>query len=390
MYQHINTCIIDVYKRQRALPIEAADRQTSTKSEDKDNDDRAMRVPSLVSLLLLLFHFLSFSTMAFMQYQLRLPNAQNVPNAPGLGHVDKEGGGALNAFGGHFKASKFVWTRELCEKDSDLDGESNGLELGDPCCVWNLDDPLTSTFLRQWSASHPGRKSRVSNVAMPNCTLVNQQIADKRLQQLAADTKTAEFWEFYFKNANNAAADGDSKEEEESIWADLWHSLSNTFLLLVTEPSRLWPSTFSLDFGTDGGTSIKDLFTFGVFTVSVLFLTVGRVWTKIKSMSWKQHLLMFVISYLYTDLLSALLHITLDNPNINDWPIVGSEARAFQGHHHSPAAITRTFFFFLLVVLVPFSWCHNAFCVCLFVQAAVGSNFCSCPTQDRFVRRCID
>jgi hypothetical protein len=97
------------------------------------------------------------------------------------------------------------------------------------------------------------------------------------------------------------------------------------------------------------------LFTFGIVTVSVLFLTVGRVWTKIKAMSWKQHLLMFVISYLYTDLLSALLHITLDNPNINDWPIVGSEARAFQGHHYKPADITRTFFTFFsrCIFLVP-------------------------------------
>lgn len=28
------------------------------------------------------------------------------------------------------------WTKTLCEKDSDGDGLSNGVELGDPCCIW--------------------------------------------------------------------------------------------------------------------------------------------------------------------------------------------------------------------------------------------------------------
>ena len=30
-----------------------------------------------------------------------------------------------------------AWTLELCEKDSDGDGFTNGEELGAPCCVWH-------------------------------------------------------------------------------------------------------------------------------------------------------------------------------------------------------------------------------------------------------------
>ena len=38
------------------------------------------------------------------------------------------------------------------QADSDGDGESNGLELGDPCCLWKAGD----VPMRQWRLSHPG------------------------------------------------------------------------------------------------------------------------------------------------------------------------------------------------------------------------------------------
>ncbi len=31
-----------------------------------------------------------------------------------------------------------IWTKELCEMDSDEDGATNGEELGDPCCKWRV------------------------------------------------------------------------------------------------------------------------------------------------------------------------------------------------------------------------------------------------------------
>merc|ERR1712190_108487 len=44
------------------------------------------------------------------------------------------------------------WTRFLCEQDSDGDGQSNGLELGDPHCMWRPGDEAS----RSTDISHPG------------------------------------------------------------------------------------------------------------------------------------------------------------------------------------------------------------------------------------------
>ena len=40
----------------------------------------------------------------------------------------------LNAFGVDFMLAGYEWTAELCLKDSDGDGLTNGEGLGDPCC----------------------------------------------------------------------------------------------------------------------------------------------------------------------------------------------------------------------------------------------------------------
>ena len=44
---------------------------------------------------------------------------------------------------------------------------------------------------------------------------------------------------------------------------------------------------------------------------------------------------------LFVDVLSGLLHITLDNPTSMHWPLIGPECEAFQGHHVSPNDITK-------------------------------------------------
>merc|ERR1712039_677565 len=62
------------------------------------------------------------------------------------------GGGSRNAFGVAFQAEGRQWTKALCEQDSDGDGQSNGLELGDPNCDWTLG----ATPARAVDISHPG------------------------------------------------------------------------------------------------------------------------------------------------------------------------------------------------------------------------------------------
>lgn len=94
-----------------------------------------------------------------------------------VGHTGGVGGAKLNPFGEAFKHAKknesdedatpplshhhhhhHRWAK-LCCLDSDGDGLSNGVELGDPCCVWKKgDDPP----LRGYNVSHPGMATEMT------------------------------------------------------------------------------------------------------------------------------------------------------------------------------------------------------------------------------------
>ena len=69
-------------------------------------------------------------------YAAKIPNGASVP-APdgsgmcnGVGHKVCTGHGERNAFGEDFDSAGRQWTRELCMKDSDGDGFTNGEEVG--------------------------------------------------------------------------------------------------------------------------------------------------------------------------------------------------------------------------------------------------------------------
>ena len=69
-----------------------------------------------------------------------------------MGHVDRNGGGARNQFGINFAAADHTWSKTLCTSDSDGDGVTDGVELGDPCCKWTVGaTPQVTTDI-----SHPG------------------------------------------------------------------------------------------------------------------------------------------------------------------------------------------------------------------------------------------
>lgn len=71
-----------------------------------------------------------------------------------------------NQFGLDFKSAGYSWTKELCMKDSDGDGLTNGEELGDPCCAWTkggMNGPA-----REVGLSHPGDASQRA-VGNPTC-----------------------------------------------------------------------------------------------------------------------------------------------------------------------------------------------------------------------------
>lgn len=99
------------------------------------------------------------------------PNGNNVTGVNAIGHVNIGGGGPRNAFGIDFAKLTATngWNQALCVADSDGDGQTNGLELGDPCCVWT--PGTTPQFLND--ISHPGNASWTTSRSCSNITCSN-------------------------------------------------------------------------------------------------------------------------------------------------------------------------------------------------------------------------
>lgn len=96
---------------------------------------------------------------AHPRFMNAIPNGEKVidPSGnlwPGVGHERSSGGGTLNPFGLDFKEAGYRWTQELCRKDSDCDGLSNGEELGDPLCQWSEESVELPQF--DVGITHPG------------------------------------------------------------------------------------------------------------------------------------------------------------------------------------------------------------------------------------------
>jgi hypothetical protein len=94
--------------------------------------------------------------------------------------VKPEGGGSVCNFGGDFARAGHTWTRALCKMDSDQDGETNGEELGDPCCRWAEGGEPS----RRWQLSHPGDPRKRSGFGRSNCSA----------ELLATDRNFVEFY----------------------------------------------------------------------------------------------------------------------------------------------------------------------------------------------------
>ncbi|CAK4078205.1 unnamed protein product [Aphanomyces euteiches] len=95
------------------------------------------------------------SVAAYDTYRLKIPNGlkKTVDGVSAVGHVNKFGSGRATQFGYDFERLGRKWTKELCEKDSDGDGATNGEELGDPCCTWRVGRPVRA------NPTSPGHKN---------------------------------------------------------------------------------------------------------------------------------------------------------------------------------------------------------------------------------------
>ena len=276
----------------------------------------------------LLLQQLSPVVFAHSEYRSRIPNGEVVSGVRALGHANLKGGGKLNAFGRDFKAAGFTWTKWLCERDSDRDGESNGLELGDPCCVWTAEGGIPP--LRSWRISHPGMNIategvRKSGIPMPNCSAaeVASEAAARhaslqtRISKDLATVQGASFTAFYY--TNSFYAKGHAQTLSMGPGTKIVLSMLLGFVGLAWFERRCcgWKApVHARGPGRGGGACTR---------LRALFTT---------------HLIMVCMAIAYVDVLSGLLHIVLDNPSFTTLPLLGPGAVGFQRHHHHPAGIT--------------------------------------------------
>eukprot|EP00296_Roombia_truncata_P008925 JP447452.1.p1 GENE.JP447452.1~~JP447452.1.p1 ORF type:complete len:170 (+),score=52.59 JP447452.1:20-529(+) len=105
---------------------------------------------------------------AYPEFRAHLPNGYSFEKHPAIGHVEPLGGGQLNSFGKAFKVHRLDW-KKFCREDTDKDGQYNGLELGDPCCLYNHDNNKTPLGFRTDQISNPTLQGDVTTATAPDC-----------------------------------------------------------------------------------------------------------------------------------------------------------------------------------------------------------------------------
>lgn len=282
------------------------------------------------------------SVAALPAYRELIPNGWQVTKYPALGHANAAGSGPLNPFGKDFKAAGHEWTRDLCRKDSDSDGETNGQELGDPCCIWKEGGYPQ----RKWALGHPGLPD--ISTGLPLDEAVDCSVAGNEAEG------AKDFQKYYYSNGNVAKGNALMLNEQSSFTSNE-ASLTGMLGWIISIPMTAikHPSTL-VDFFLPG--LVYDdgelaeytswsllpihLRVSGLLMISNLAVIVSMGTLSVHTtFGWQKNLLFAISVWLYVDFYSIFLHMSLDNPYLNSWPLIGPEAARFQGHHDHPNSI---------------------------------------------------
>lgn len=109
--------------------------------------------------------FLATTTYAYQQDLAKLPNGNSYGLT--LGHP---GGVTRKAtsLASSFYSNGQKWNKAFCAADADGDGQTNGFEMGDPCCTWSIGKtPMFTTGL-----SDPNSAASKAMRQMPACTAI--------------------------------------------------------------------------------------------------------------------------------------------------------------------------------------------------------------------------
>ncbi len=295
-----------------------------------------------------------------------VPNGEDFPQVIALGHANQVGGGALNPFGKSFRAHKFVWSLEMCLDDADGDGETNGMELGDPCCTWKEGDRPA----RSWGLSHPGDPEKTSgmlehpvDVAKLKAGVEKLRSFDDLAKLLMAQgldcsvesagksggamtpeteaARDAEFWKFYFKGE----ADPPPPVTVGAALLDLVKTLFYPLLHPVNFVGAVVGGVVDTVSGFVDAAQHGGLYKHGqkVFTLVVVGCVIRTLRTGVVGDIWhasrSDKIKIVFLATLWVEFISGLLHITFDNPAFQHTPFIGAMARDFQWHHKKPTHI---------------------------------------------------
>jgi hypothetical protein len=163
----------------------------------------------LLSTLLLLA-----STYGYRQDLAKLPNGNSYGLT--LGHP---GGatGRTTKIASSFYAMGQTWNKAFCLADADGDGQSNGLEMGDPCCKWSPGQVPQFTS----GLSDPNSAASMTMTPMPPC-IMTYITANAKLQcavcvqalqldMVKPSDNAAEFSLTSVKSCKDATQDDDQK-----------------------------------------------------------------------------------------------------------------------------------------------------------------------------------